>query len=314
MKICKKCRKEIGQSESQFEHRLRNDYGGRYYDYYHYSCWDEKKEEEKREAKEQKQEEQKRRKEALEEELNQINSESLAITNRMMATLGNPSVDDVKEINKFKNKQKKFLKKVEKVDIDGKKDLKEDLESLDNFLEEHASPQLQDKASSNSKRQRKGKKKCFHENIEKYEDESRYYCSYCWEDNSAEFLQKLEAKGLKQGEKKEPSDSNLPVPKHHKHKDNSDSNTEREREREQIQSEIRDLEQKTNRTPEEKAELDQKRKQLEQLDNDTDVPAKANANEPFNWTPWIIGGLVLVAVIGIGFYLISKKGKDKYAV
>ena len=307
MKICKKCRKEIGQSESQFEHRLRNDYGERYYDYYHYSCWDEKKEEEKREAKEQKQEGQKRQKEALEEELNQINSESLAITNRMMATLGDPSVDDVKEINKFKNKIKKFLKKIEKVDIDGKKDLKEDLESLDIFLEEHASPQLQDKASSNKEKQRKGKKKCFHENIEKYEDESRYYCSYCWEDNSAEFLQKLEAKGLKQGEKKEPSDSNLPAPKHHKHKDNSDSNTERE----QIQSEISDLENKPNKTTEEKAELDQKRKQLEQLDKNSEP---SNSKEPFNWTPWIVGGLVLVAVIGIGFYLISKKRKDKYAV
>ena len=114
----------------------------------------------------------------------------------------------------------------------------------------------------------------------------------------------------------EPSDSNLPVPKPHKHKDNSDSNTEREREREreQIQQSISNLENKPNKTTEEEQELEDKKKQLEQLDNDTDVPAKANANEPFNWTPWIIGGLVLVAVIGIGFYLISKKGKDKYAV
>jgi len=110
----------------------------------------------------------------------------------------------------------------------------------------------------------------------------------------------------------EPSDSNLPVPKPHKHKDNSDSNTERERE--QIQQSISNLENKPNKTTEEEQELEDKKKQLEQLDNDTDVPAKANANEPFNWTPWIIGGLVLVAVIGIGFYLISKKGKDKYAV
>jgi len=85
---------------------------------------------------------------------------------------------------------------------------------------------------------------------------------------------------------------------------NKPKQREREREREQIQSEISNLENKPNKTAEEKAELEQKRKQLEQLDKNSEP---SNSKEPTNWTPWIVGGLVLVGVLGIAAYFYKRK-------
>lgn len=215
---CCNCHKKISKGEEFIDHCWRDEDGNKGIGYregekYCLNCYEEK--EQGREQR--RQENQRREQERLEEELNNLNSESLSITFRMMASLGNPSVEDVKEINKYKKKVKKFLKKVENKELDGKENLQEELVKLDKFFEEHVSPQLSDKASNNKARQRKGNKKCFHDNVEKYEDESRYYCSYCWDESSPEFLKVLERKGLKQGE-----NSNSPNP--------PNTHTERERE------------------------------------------------------------------------------------
>jgi len=66
------------------------------------------------------------------------------------------------------------------------------------------------------------------------------------------------------------------------------------------------LENKPNKTAEEKAELDQKRKQLEQLDKNSEP---SNSKEPTNWTPWIVGGLALVGVLIISLTVWKFKKK-----
>jgi hypothetical protein len=105
--------------------------------------------------------------------------------------------NDVKRIYDLKNKINKLLenKIVEDkdnyywVNIKTKFNIfKKALVDLDNFVKEYASPQTQDKA----KDERKGRRKCFHENIEPCTDDPNWYnCSYCWEQNSLEFLQRL---------------------------------------------------------------------------------------------------------------------------
>lgn len=66
------------------------------------------------------------------------------------------------------------------------------------------------------------------------------------------------------------------------------------------------LENKPNKTAEEKAELEQKRKQLEQLDKNSEP---SNSKEPTNWTPWIVGGLALVGVLIISLTVWKFKKK-----
>ncbi|CAI2188452.1 1678_t:CDS:2 [Funneliformis geosporum] len=62
---------------------------------------------------------------------------------------------------------------------------------------------------------------------------------------------------------------------------------------------IKRLERKPNRTPEEEAELADLRTRLRELERKTN-------SEPFNYTPWIIGGSVLVLGIIIIWLVINK--------
>lgn len=131
------------------------------------------------------------------------------------------SVADCKKIFTLKSKIQQILKENiknyqtywnAKWDFDL---LKESSNSLDEFINEFASPQIQEQAK-NASRIRVNQPKCRHNNIEQ-DEEGSYYCAYCWDDNSEEFLKVLERKGLKQGE------SNNPNP-------NKDQSRERERE------------------------------------------------------------------------------------
>ena len=83
-------------------------------------------------------------------------------------------------------------------------------------------------------------------------------------------------------------------------KPTNNDNREREREREQIQQRIRELENITNRTPQQQQELDTLKGQLAQLESKT------------NWTPWLIGGgIILVLIVGIIVYHLGKSNKNK---
>ncbi len=85
--------------------------------------------------------------------------------------------------------------------------------------------------------------------------------------------------------------------------------TEREREREQIQqlrTLIALLEAVPNRTPQQEQELQNKKRELEQLERQSEGSFK-------KYLPWIIGGgIALILVIGIVVYFLwGSKGKDK---
>jgi hypothetical protein len=135
--------------------------------------------------------------------------------------------------------------------------------------------------------------------VEKYEDEPRYYCAYCWDESSSEFLKVLQRKGLNQGEKKEPSNSNSPV----------SNNNHRERER--LQQSITNLTNKPNKTPAEEQDLAKKRKELAELDKKGKNPNNTEQNNNNSWLkPTLIigGGLLIIGVIAV---LFIKKNKNK---
>jgi len=280
MRTCHKCSNLINGEFHEEKYFYEN--GGHThndYRYYHLTCWSKLKEEKRQEREQRKQENEQKNQNKLEEELNDLNQESFRIFGIMLSSLGNPSVENVKEINKFKSKVKKFLKKVENKKLD------EDLVEIDEYLKEYVSPQLLDKTSIDKKLQRKANRKCRHNNIEKYEDEPRYYCAYCWDDNSPEFLQKLAAKGFK---KQNESNSNSP-----NHNNNPSRERERERERESnSQQEITDLANKSNKTPQERKDL---------------------AEEPFYKDPLgIVGiGIGALGLLGLIIFFINKSQKDR---
>ena len=85
------------------------------------------------------------------------------------------------------------------------------------------------------------------------------------------------------------------------------NNPKRERERRiaNLKAEIQQLEVITNRTVEQEQELQEKKQRLAELEKEKQ---EQNPNKT-NWTPWLIGGgIVLVLVIGIIAY---SWGKNK---
>jgi uncharacterized membrane protein len=68
------------------------------------------------------------------------------------------------------------------------------------------------------------------------------------------------------------------------------------------------LEAIANRTAEQEAELASKKRELAELEKQQSQDPKKT-----NWTPWIIGGIVLVVVIGVIIYLLTRnKNKKNY--
>jgi len=83
-----------------------------------------------------------------------------------------------------------------------------------------------------------------------------------------------------------------------------------------LNSEIKNLEEKSNKTPEEDKELENKRKELENL-NDKDDNNKPKNNSPhsstnsnsFDYKPWLVGGGCLIVFLIVIFILFRKKGR-----
>lgn len=71
----------------------------------------------------------------------------------------------------------------------------------------------------------------------------------------------------------------------------------------QLQEEINQLEQISNRTPQQEQELQDKKKQLAQLE-------KQQPNKT-NWTPWIIGGGVVIGILVIFIIYLLTRNKEK---
>lgn len=148
--------------------------------------------------------------------------------------LGNKELDvnDLKKIRELRNNISQLLK--------GCKNIKDKFDDcsltftlinletipsdLNQHIKEYASPQTRDKVSSDRKTQRKGDRKCFHENID--QDETGYYCVYCWDDESPEFLKALKRKGISQENNHDSNSSQS-----NNQETNNNPSRERERER-----------------------------------------------------------------------------------
>jgi len=79
---------------------------------------------------------------------------------------------------------------------------------------------------------------------------------------------------------------------------------ERERERAKLKLDIQNLENKTNKTPEEEKELENKRKELEDLDKKPKNNSPNSSANSFDYKPWLIGGGCLLLFVGLIIYLI----------
>jgi len=65
------------------------------------------------------------------------------------------------------------------------------------------------------------------------------------------------------------------------------------------------LESITNRNPQQEQELNDLKEKLAKLESSSGKDPKKT-----DWTPWIIGGIMLVVVIGVIIYLLARK-KEK---
>lgn len=80
----------------------------------------------------------------------------------------------------------------------------------------------------------------------------------------------------------------------------------KEKQIQQLRNRISELEAITNRTAEQERELQEKRSQLARLENQQRSGGE-NSKEPTNYLPWIIGGIGIIAIVGVISYLLLKK-------
>ncbi|KLL01764.1 MAG: hypothetical protein MRERC_9c051 [Mycoplasmataceae bacterium RC_NB112A] len=97
-------------------------------------------------------------------------------------------------------------------------------------------------------------------------------------------------------------------------KTGKDDDREREREREskikELCKRIAKLEKKVNRTSQEEQELQDKKQELAKLEKEKQEGG--GSKKPFNWTPWLIGGgVILVLAVGIIAYFLWVKQSPK---
>lgn len=279
-RICYKCGGKIEANEERYVSKSKGSVVARFY---HLDCGEEIQKK-------------------LELETKQKSSECLSELRQLWAELEpkvkeeDLNVADCQRIAKLKNKISELLKTPNTADFLTYWEVKLEFETLskaltelDNFIKDYASPQTQDKASGDKNRNRKANKTCSHDQVEPYEDDpANYCCSYCWEGESAEFLQVLARKGIKQGEKK----TNNPS-------DNS-------KEQEQLEQAINNLANKPNKTKEEEEDLEDKKKRLEELNKPT---SNQSGNNSWLTPVLLIGGTVLV--VGLICWLTKKSSKEQ---